>query len=180
MQKIINIDWLLLGLMEQFSYKIQKLCGHTCFSQGRFLAIINVVTYVASFIIYLYINPDEVGFKSLVFYYAITVFFSILNVSSTLKDIHESERNLVPQTFNLERIDIRWMGMRFLHIMVTLQFALGFSITGTSILLIMFFHYLFWTICYYLKACTPLPPCDGKIKKFFQSLSLGKLIPQRA
>lgn len=179
MKRLISLDWWMLERVEKISHKIQRLTGHNCFSQARLLFALTSLLWIATIAVYERLIHITSPTFAVVFHTA-NMLFTLLAFWANLRIIRRIENKMVLNTMNEERIDTEKSFARVAFVLLCFVCMPSIAIVFGWLALVPLLLFSSKTVGEYLKTCTPLPPCDGKIKKFFQSLSFGKLIPQRA
>ena len=161
---IVRFDNLVLGRIEKFCHKTQRTIGWTCFTWLRVACALFGLLFGAMGIydeelLLAHSMPLEEKMFSLGLF---TVLFGLGgSVLATVleKLVNTHLKNRVANPAKADSLIVVFRTSLMVSILVTPIVVAGFySFTGTIIL--------------YLMQCDPLPPCDSKLKQWFQSLFL--------
>lgn len=177
MKHLTSFDWWILERVEKISHKIQRLTGHNCFSQARLIAALVSVLWIATIAVYERLIHITSPTFAVVFHTG-NMLFTLLAFWANLRIIQRIENKIGLNTMNEERIDAEKTFERVAFASLCSVCMPFIAMIFGWLALVPLLLFSSKTVGEYLKMCTPLPPCDGKIKKFFQSLSFGKAVPE--
>ena len=173
MSFLASLDQWIIGVLERYTQKFQRLTGKTNFFLAKIAALVIAIATYAE----LKVGIEQSGmFKPIhfadYFIFALWLATVIWLVDSVEKIVHRGSLN---QTSNFTKYATKFKWLRCTWFIVAVGFTFlrwlllmfGISVYDKSFTLHILRRVEIWGVglYFYLIACDPLPPCIGKIQQ---------------
>lgn len=168
-----KIDLWLLDRIESSSHWLQKRTGYNCFSQATFCIYLFALFRMLEISSNVLANRQHMAIHNfLTGLVQIITTLWILNMSMSQLNVRTAKNSFAfaPAYIFLRITFVFTTTIDLSYFLVRLDFEAGISLLGGIVI----------SLSIYLIACTPLPPCDGKIGEWLKSLSFRKIATEGA